>query len=168
FDPVEAMSRKILAQWELPLTPEIPVKASAIPNSMAGQGTCFADVSELFRDWREVIADPKKDKKLLDAKVPLAVERTLLRWLRSAVILASLSAFLMGLGNKAARVNGGLLAVAAMIMVTVPVFKFLRRSLDVSKAKAIQPMTDRSLVQVIGALMAGVLLTVLLVDIVIH
>lgn len=84
------------------------------------------------------------------------------------MILASLSAFLMGLGNKAARVNGGLLAVAAMIMVTVPVFKFLRRSLDVSKAKAIQPMTDRSLVQVIGALMAGVLLTVLLVDIVIH
>eukprot|EP00439_Symbiodinium_sp_Y106_P035335 s3549_g4.t1 len=144
-------SHKILAQWELQLTPEIPVKASAIPNSMAGQGTCFAD-----------------DKKLLDPKVPLAVERTLLRWLRSAVILASLSAFLMGLRNKAARVNGGLLAVAAMIMVTVPVFKFLRRSLDVSKAKAIQPMTDRSLVQVIGALMAGVLLTVLLVDIVIH
>mmetsp|Transcript_61992 Transcript_61992/g.115910 ORF Transcript_61992/g.115910 Transcript_61992/m.115910 type:complete len:136 (-) Transcript_61992:64-471(-) len=131
---------------------------------MAAQGTCFQDVLELIGDWRDVASDQKQDKKLLDPKVPLAIERTLLRWLRSAVILASLSAFLLGLGNKASRVNAGLLAAVAVMMTVVPVFKFLRRSLDVSKAKSVQPMTDRALVQAVGYLLSGVLLTVLLVD----
>mmetsp|Transcript_144682 Transcript_144682/g.204651 ORF Transcript_144682/g.204651 Transcript_144682/m.204651 type:complete len:135 (-) Transcript_144682:65-469(-) len=125
---------------------------------------CFEDLSQLMRDWREVTA--KDDLKVLDPKVPLSIERTLLRWLRSAVILSSLSVFLLHLGDKASRLNGSLVAIAALIMVTVPIFKFLRRSLDVSKAKAVQPMTDRGLVQVVSFILAGVLSTVLLVSVV--
>eukprot|EP00913_Durusdinium_trenchii_P002765 g2557.t1 len=108
----------------------------------------------------------QEDAKILDPKVPLSIERTLLRWLRSGVILSSLSIFLLHLGSKASKMNGSLVGCAALIMVTVPVFKFLRRSLDVSKAKAVQPMTDRGLVQAVGFILAGVLSTVLLVSIV--
>lgn len=116
---------------------------------------CLEDVSQLMRDWKEVNA--KEESKVLDPKVLLSIERTLLR---------SLSIFLLHLGDKASRVNGSLVGVAALMMVTVPIFKFLRRSLDVSKAKAVQPMTDRGLVQAVSFILAGVLSTVLLVSVV--
>ena len=45
-------------------------------------------ILELLRDWREVNV---RDAKVLDPKVPLSIERTLLRWLRSGVILSHLA-----------------------------------------------------------------------------
>mmetsp|Transcript_40714 Transcript_40714/g.73359 ORF Transcript_40714/g.73359 Transcript_40714/m.73359 type:complete len:140 (+) Transcript_40714:54-473(+) len=117
----------------------------------------------LFRDWGAV----KKDGNLKsDSKVPLSIERTLLRWLRSAVILSSLSAFLSSFHDPATRVNGILLGLVALLFVCLPVAKFVRRSLDLTKAIAVQPMTDRGLVHAMGFTTAAVLAGILLIDLV--
>eukprot|EP00442_Polarella_glacialis_P056368 CAMPEP_0115067820 /NCGR_PEP_ID=MMETSP0227-20121206/11617_1 /TAXON_ID=89957 /ORGANISM="Polarella glacialis, Strain CCMP 1383" /LENGTH=141 /DNA_ID=CAMNT_0002453959 /DNA_START=55 /DNA_END=480 /DNA_ORIENTATION=- len=115
----------------------------------------------LIADWKAV----NKDSNLkTDSKVPLAIERTLLRWLRSAVILSSLSAFLSSFSDMASKVNGALLGVVALLFVFLPLFKFVRRSLDLTKAVAKQPMTDRYLVDLMAMSTATILLAVLCVD----
>merc|ERR1711953_1250936 len=49
--------------------------------------------------------DASKERELrVDAKTPMANERTLLRWLRSAVLLSSVSALLSSFPDIAARI----------------------------------------------------------------
>eukprot|EP00933_Yihiella_yeosuensis_P036830 TRINITY_DN30646_c0_g1_i1.p1 TRINITY_DN30646_c0_g1~~TRINITY_DN30646_c0_g1_i1.p1 ORF type:complete len:131 (+),score=17.86 TRINITY_DN30646_c0_g1_i1:85-477(+) len=118
---------------------------------------------QLIADWK---AADKAAKIKTDAKVPLSAERTLLRWLRSAVILSSLSAFLSSLPEKASQVNGLLLGIVALLFVIIPGVKYVRRSLDLTKAQAVQPKVDRALVDVLSFATATVLTAVLMVDIV--
>eukprot|EP00930_Biecheleria_cincta_P066417 TRINITY_DN52521_c0_g1_i1.p1 TRINITY_DN52521_c0_g1~~TRINITY_DN52521_c0_g1_i1.p1 ORF type:complete len:155 (+),score=34.75 TRINITY_DN52521_c0_g1_i1:43-465(+) len=120
-------------------------------------------IPKLVSDWRAV----NKDAKLqTDCKVPLSIERTLLRWLRSAVLLSSLSAFLISTRDAASVVNGLLMALLSLVFVLVPLGKFVRRSLDLSKAVAVQPMTDRGLVKAMGISLASILGGILVVNVI--
>jgi len=101
----------------------------------------------------------------VDAKTPLASERSLLRWLRSSVLLSSLSAYLCSRADDASQLNGVLLGGAAMLFVLWPLSNFRRRSLEYRQAYAGmgQPKVDRTLPQALAMLLVVILLATLLI-----
>eukprot|EP00929_Paragymnodinium_shiwhaense_P053677 TRINITY_DN2688_c0_g1_i2.p1 TRINITY_DN2688_c0_g1~~TRINITY_DN2688_c0_g1_i2.p1 ORF type:complete len:722 (-),score=173.05 TRINITY_DN2688_c0_g1_i2:226-2391(-) len=105
------------------------------------------------------------DKTLrVDAKTPMANERTLLRWLRSAVLLSSLSAFLSSRSDSASRINGVLMALLSLLFVFGPLTIFRGRSLEMADAKAKKPSQDYLLQQLFGWSLALILMSTLVVD----
>merc|ERR1712232_1373532 len=74
-----------------------------------------------------------------DKKTPMANERTLLRWLRSAVLLAGMSALLSSYPATGAQINGMLLAVLAIVFVFAPLRSYRQRSRDMSDPSVKKP-----------------------------
>lgn len=101
----------------------------------------------------------------VDCKVPLAIERTALRWFRSAVLLSSLSAYLLSSRTLAEQLNGFLLAGLAVLFVFWPLSNFYRRSMEISKPSASgQTETDRTLPQALSVCLITILTSVLVVQ----
>merc|ERR1712107_817149 len=93
----------------------------------------------------------KENQKLfVDLKTPLANERTLIRWFRSAVLLASVSALLMVGDRTDAQINGIVLGIVALLFVALPAQQFYRRSMYMIKPESKQPKVDRTLPWVIS------------------
>ena len=75
----------------------------------------------------------------VDMKTLLASERTILRWLRSAILLSTLSAYLTSQDGDAARLNGFLLALVATLFSIWPAMAFYRRSVDMAAESPTAP-----------------------------
>lgn len=122
----------------------------------------------LVRHLRALCSAPMYDQRELrvDLKTPLANERTLLRWLRSAVLLASLSALLSSsTADPASQLNGLLLSSLALLFCFWPVLIFRRRSFEYAEgqAKTGQPKADRALPQAMALSLIVILCAVLAV-----
>merc|ERR1711972_529965 len=100
----------------------------------------------------------------VEVKTPMANERTLLRWLRSAVLLSTLSAFLSSRQNTASQLNGVLLAGVSLLLVFWPMSVFIQRSLDLARVPSRQPVTDKTLSQVLALSLITMLVCVLIIQ----
>mmetsp|Transcript_68538 Transcript_68538/g.107144 ORF Transcript_68538/g.107144 Transcript_68538/m.107144 type:complete len:384 (+) Transcript_68538:106-1257(+) len=100
----------------------------------------------------------------VEVKTPLANERTLLRWLRSAVLLSTLSAFLSSGQHPASQVNGLLMAGVSLLFVFWPAGVFWQRSSDLAKVPSKQPVTDKTLSQVLAFALITILASVLIIQ----
>merc|ERR1712217_131357 len=102
----------------------------------------------------------------VDLKTPLANERTLLRWLRSAVLLTAVSALLSSSPNDAAKLNGILLGGVALLFVFWPTCTFQRHSLQFKQASSTtgQPQAERTMPQVLALSLVCILAAALVVE----
>eukprot|EP00405_Crypthecodinium_cohnii_P031314 CAMPEP_0206516778 /NCGR_PEP_ID=MMETSP0324_2-20121206/63561_1 /ASSEMBLY_ACC=CAM_ASM_000836 /TAXON_ID=2866 /ORGANISM="Crypthecodinium cohnii, Strain Seligo" /LENGTH=600 /DNA_ID=CAMNT_0054009759 /DNA_START=243 /DNA_END=2045 /DNA_ORIENTATION=- len=122
--------------------------------------------------WRRclvgVIGAPKQSAKdpelLVDCKTPLAIERTLLRWMRSTIMLASLSSLLMSSGDIAGRINGVLLGIACLCFAYFPLMNYLERSKQLLNPKAKQPKVDRTMPRILTCTFCFVLFSAVAVS----
>lgn len=115
--------------------------------------------------WWCVPQSKKPVKKLfVDVKTPMASERTVIRWFRSAVLLASLSGILMAGPDLAANLNGFLLGLAALVFIALPTQQFWQRSLDFISPESAQPKVNRSLPTVLSWTLAVILSATLVVE----
>eukprot|EP00931_Biecheleriopsis_adriatica_P103960 TRINITY_DN7872_c1_g1_i1.p1 TRINITY_DN7872_c1_g1~~TRINITY_DN7872_c1_g1_i1.p1 ORF type:complete len:674 (-),score=142.90 TRINITY_DN7872_c1_g1_i1:35-2056(-) len=106
---------------------------------------------------------PAKDL-LVDCKTPLSNERTVLRWFRSAVLLASLSALLSSSAGISNQLNGLLLGGVAVLFVFWPLAHFDRRSREIEKPWVSgQPAAHRTMPQALAMCLATILTAVLVV-----
>lgn len=115
--------------------------------------------------WRALGAADYRELKV-DLKTPMANERTLLRWLRSAVLLSSLSAFLCSCkSDTSSQLNGLLLSGVTLLFVFWPLVVFRRRSLEYpeGQAKTGLPKADRALPQALALSLVVILSAVLAV-----
>lgn len=100
----------------------------------------------------------------VEVKTPLANERTLLRWLRSAVLLSTLSAFLSSSHHPASQVNGLLMAGLSLLYVVWPAGVFYHRSVEMAQVPHKQPVTDKTLSQVLAFALIAILVCVLVIQ----
>merc|ERR1712014_351791 len=128
--------------------------ANAVPNpAMKSATEAVATVGDGLagRLSRLCYTSEVKDAELrVDAKTPMANERTLLRWLRSAVLLSALSAFLSSCAELGSRINGFLLALVSLLFVFGPLASFRHRSQEIGDPKAKKPRQDYVLQQMLG------------------
>jgi len=118
------------------------------------------------RCWEGCLGTYAPERELLvDCKVPLSIERTLLRWLRSTVILGSLSAFLISQSSLGTQINGVLLGLVSLIFVIMPLKSFIRGSLQLMNPQSKQPKVDRVMPWVMASSLVIVLAATLVVDI---
>lgn len=100
----------------------------------------------------------------IDCKTPMAIERTLLRWMRSTVMLASLSALLLSGTTFAMQVNGALIGLVSILFVILPARDFIRRSKVLSDPKAKQPKVDRAVIGILSWSLSAILLATVMVS----
>lgn len=126
---------------------------------------CWRHISGALHRWKGT-KESQPQKLRVDPKTPMANERTLLRWLRSAAFLTTLSAFLASQSDSASQLNALLLAFVSLLFVFWPLFMFCRRSHDISSASALsrQPKVDRALPQALALSLVVILLAVLLIQ----
>jgi len=118
------------------------------------------------RCWEVCLGKYQPEKEMLvDCKTPLSIERTLLRWLRSTVILGSLSAFLVSSPSFGNQINGVLLGLVSLIFVVMPLKSFIRSSLQLMNPKSKQPKVDRVMPWIMASSLGAVLAATLVVDI---
>lgn len=115
--------------------------------------------------------DESADKLKVDCKTPMAIERTLLRWMRSTVLLASLSSFLVAGGTFSMQLNGFLLGLVSVVFVILPTRSYFQRSLELQYPKhkpgeATQPKVDRALPRLMAWSMSMILACTLVVSVV--
>lgn len=101
----------------------------------------------------------------VDCKTPLAIERTLLRWMRSTVLLASLSSYLVSAANPTMQLNGLLLGLVAILFVALPAHSYWSRSVELANPKSEQPKVDRFLPTAMAWSFSIILLATLVVSI---
>jgi len=103
----------------------------------------------------------------VDMKTPLANERTVLRWLRSAALLSGLSVMVAHQADGAAQLNGLLLGGIALLFSVWPVCTYVQRSRGFAEAKATmgQPKADRTVPQALALSLASILTAVLMVHV---
>jgi len=145
-----------------PQKPKPKVSAAEAAKQPAAQA---ADAKQ--RGWlcfpRPAAEQP--DKKLfVDVKTPLASERTVARWFRSAVLLASLSGLLMAGDDTAANINGFLLGLAGLVFIALPTRQFWQRSLEFMQPESAQPKVDGRLPTAMAMVLAVILFATLLVE----
>lgn len=132
-----------------------------LTNAVAKAKNCYSDMRGLYFRLRTA---PKDRKLKVDPKTPLAIERTLLRWIRSAIILSSLSVLLSSISDPAAQVNGLLLGLVSLLFVFWPLIGYLKRSMDVAQAVPKQPKVDKSMAIVLGVSLSATLTAALIVE----
>mmetsp|Transcript_75351 Transcript_75351/g.199951 ORF Transcript_75351/g.199951 Transcript_75351/m.199951 type:complete len:126 (+) Transcript_75351:103-480(+) len=111
-------------------------------------------------------AAPAAAELRVDLKTTLANERTVLRWMRSAVMLGGLATFLLNFkGDVKTQLNGLLLSVVAVFFTCWPLKDFLYRSRayrDLSLQR--QPKVDQTLPKVLSVSLGGILSAILIVE----
>jgi len=111
-------------------------------------------------------AQKRGDVKLkVDCKTPLAIERTLLRWMRSTVLLASLSSFLVSGPSPSMQLNGLLLGLVSLLFVGLPAHSYRRRSLELMNPSSQQPKVDRFMPMAMAWSFSIILLATLIVNV---
>mmetsp|Transcript_30704 Transcript_30704/g.81758 ORF Transcript_30704/g.81758 Transcript_30704/m.81758 type:complete len:657 (+) Transcript_30704:93-2063(+) len=126
----------------------------------------------LRRTWcamcgRGDAAAPVKDdpKLLVDCKTPMAIERTLLRWMRSTILLGSLSSLLMSGSSFDMQLNGVLLGLVCLIFTIFPLMSYVKRSRELSNPKAKQPKVDRTMPRILALSFSVVLFSTVCVNV---
>jgi len=138
---------------------------SVEPTSAEQPASSSSFLRRLCSQITKPFEDPAHELALrVDAKTPMANERTLLRWLRSAVMLSTLSAFLSSREELGARVNGLLLALLSLLFIFGPLAAFRQRSLEFADPKAKKPRPDYVLQQMLGWSLTLILASSLAVD----
>lgn len=137
-----------------------PDKAAQKPKPAAPPPPPIGVMSRLC----SIFGEPEDKDLTIDSKTPMANERTLLRWLRSAVLLSGLSAFLSASKQQAAQINGMFLSFLALIFTLAPLWSYWVRSKEISSAKPSQPQQDYFLQQMLGWSLIVVLSLTLSVD----
>eukprot|EP00415_Alexandrium_ostenfeldii_P003904 UN3904 len=94
----------------------------------------------------------------------MASERTVIRWFRSAVLLASLSGLLMASADVSANMNGFLLGLAALMFIGMPTRQFWQRSMEFTHPESAQPKVDRTLPKVLSMILSVILTATLIVE----
>mmetsp|Transcript_45378 Transcript_45378/g.82917 ORF Transcript_45378/g.82917 Transcript_45378/m.82917 type:complete len:320 (+) Transcript_45378:60-1019(+) len=133
-------------------------------NKEAKEATCLSKVSERWRKFTTPVVNPNSLLRV-DVKTTLSNERTAIRWLRTAVALASISAFLLSREGLTAKVDGLLLGCLALVFCYLPVKVFWKRSTGFSNTKLEMEDADMKLPQVLGGSVMLVFTTILLVDV---
>jgi uncharacterized membrane protein YidH (DUF202 family) len=141
-------------------TVDVPVKSASSRSS-----ACWRRLCSCICTADNAGSSGQKDAVLrVEVKTPMANERTLLRWLRSAVLLSTLSAFLSSRQHTASQLNGVLLAGVSLLFVFWPMSVFRQRSLDLAKSTSRQPVTDKTLSQVLALSLITMLVCVLIIQ----
>mmetsp|Transcript_35230 Transcript_35230/g.114058 ORF Transcript_35230/g.114058 Transcript_35230/m.114058 type:complete len:654 (-) Transcript_35230:122-2083(-) len=107
-------------------------------------------------------ADPKL---IVDCKTPMAIERTLLRWMRSTILLGSLSSLLMSGSSFDMQLNGVLLGLVCLIFTIFPLMSYVQRSRELSNPKAKQPKVDRTMPRILALSFSAVLFSTVCVNV---
>ncbi|CAE8596952.1 unnamed protein product, partial [Polarella glacialis] len=100
---------------------EVPEVSAAVTVAGTSTTTCaciqrrWASVCSVIARATEHARSSEDEELHVDCKSPMANERTVLRWLRSAIILCSLSAFLSSQEDVSDQINGLLLAVVSIL-----------------------------------------------------
>mmetsp|Transcript_4139 Transcript_4139/g.10474 ORF Transcript_4139/g.10474 Transcript_4139/m.10474 type:complete len:652 (+) Transcript_4139:97-2052(+) len=112
-------------------------------------------------------AAPVKDdpKLLVDCKTPMAIERTLLRWMRSTILLGSLSSLLMSGSSFDMQLNGVLLGLVCLIFTIFPLMSYVKRSRELSNPKAKQPKVDRTMPRILALSFSVVMFSTVCVNV---
>ncbi|CAK0912147.1 unnamed protein product [Prorocentrum cordatum] len=142
-----------------------PAAASASPPRPPGW--CRTAAAAAAQGARRLCARRAPVELRVDPKVPLAIERTALAWMRSAALLSGLSQLLLSSDDQISQLNGFLVALVALTFAFWPVVDFRRAALRLREAsgKGHQPKVNRLLPQVLSGLLAFVLVAILLVDV---
>lgn len=120
---------------------------------------------EAAKRWYSFCNNDKPDAKLqVDCKTPLAIERTLLRWMRSTVLLGSLSSLLMSDGGGAGQLNGFLLGLVCLLFAFLPLASYLERSKQLASPNSKQPKVDRTMPRILTVSFCVVLLSTVIVS----
>mmetsp|Transcript_50996 Transcript_50996/g.119244 ORF Transcript_50996/g.119244 Transcript_50996/m.119244 type:complete len:320 (-) Transcript_50996:108-1067(-) len=130
----------------------------------ASTQTCLSKVKEKWTQLTTPVVNPNSLLRV-DVKTTLSNERTAIRWLRTAVALASLSAFLLSREASAAKVDGLLLGCLALMFCYLPVKVFWKRSTGFSNTKLEMEGADMKMPQVLGGSVMFVFMTILFVDV---
>mmetsp|Transcript_19584 Transcript_19584/g.45540 ORF Transcript_19584/g.45540 Transcript_19584/m.45540 type:complete len:324 (+) Transcript_19584:117-1088(+) len=119
------------------------------------------------KTWKDFATAGIDENKALqvDVKTVLSNERTVLRWLRIAVALASLSAFLTTRDHPAEKLDGFMVGFLALIICFWPVRVFWKRSIDFANTRLEMERVEKGLTQVLALSMIIVFSLVLAGDI---
>eukprot|EP00429_Kryptoperidinium_foliaceum_P019315 CAMPEP_0176040592 /NCGR_PEP_ID=MMETSP0120_2-20121206/20128_1 /TAXON_ID=160619 /ORGANISM="Kryptoperidinium foliaceum, Strain CCMP 1326" /LENGTH=639 /DNA_ID=CAMNT_0017373989 /DNA_START=27 /DNA_END=1946 /DNA_ORIENTATION=- len=101
----------------------------------------------------------------VDCKTPLAIERTLLRWMRSTVLLASLSSFLVSASSPSMQLNGLLLGLVSIVFVALPAHNYWCRSIELMNPASQQPKVDRFMPTAMAWSFSVIMLATLVVNV---
>lgn len=130
-------------------------KKKPVSKDMAAGGWCAA-----------LCGGASQDQQLLvDCKTPMSIERTLLRWLRSTMLLGGLSSFLVSSEDGSMQLNGVLLGCLAVMFTVLPTQSYWKRSVELQNPKSTQPKVDRFMPTMLAWSLSITLLATLVVSV---
>jgi hypothetical protein len=140
------LSQEELLQFASPKRPSLP--QVALTDTVQEGSTVTVAPATRPKKAPQPVEKPEATLRV-DVKTPLANERTMLRWMRSAVMISSVSALLSSKRDDASQINGFLLGLAALLFLFWPLLVYRRRSLGFANLLHGEKV-DRVLPQALG------------------